>query len=490
MRILYIDVDCLSPRRLGCYGYVRRTSPTIDGIARQGVLFTQCYASDAPCLPSRAALFSGRFGIRNGVTCHEGPGAEFRYAGSGHWHDPDSPMLMRVFQRAGWRTVCFSGFAQRHLAWWFSAGWTDNYGNRLPGGSETAEEVNALVLPWLRQNGQSDNWFMHVHYWDVHTPYRAPDPYIQSAAEQQAPDFPDEEMIQRHYETIYGPRTARDWWSGRTTDWRSRCKNMPDEIRNRADFLQMIDALDGCVSYVDAAIAQLMETLEDLGIRQETAIILSCDHSEAIGELGMYFEHGNATQGVHHLPLIVDWPGLPDGIRSDALLYQLDLCPTLMELLGWPVPKGWDGESFLPALRGEPFKGRDYVVRGCGIYSFQRAILKDNWLLIRTLHPGLYPYDPLYLFDVAEDPYEQRNLVEEYPSRAAELDGILSDWWHRYCSGAGSVRDPFQSMMAMGPDIYCPPAVMVERLRSLGRHDQLRDLARRRPDIGLDASAL
>ena len=83
MRVLYIDIDTLRPDHLGCYGYHRDTSPNIDRIAAQGVRFDNCYASDAPCLPSRTALISGRFGIHTGVVGHgqtaadpliEGPG--------------------------------------------------------------------------------------------------------------------------------------------------------------------------------------------------------------------------------------------------------------------------------------------------------------------------------------------------------------------------------------------------------------------------------
>ena len=86
MRILYLDVDTLGLDHLGCYGYHRDTSPTIDAIAREGVRFRNVYVSDAPCLPSRSALFSGRFGIHTGVVDHcgvaagpfrEGPGRKF-----------------------------------------------------------------------------------------------------------------------------------------------------------------------------------------------------------------------------------------------------------------------------------------------------------------------------------------------------------------------------------------------------------------------------
>ena len=76
MRILYIDIDSLRPDHLGCYGYHRNTSPNIDRIAAEGVRYENCYVTDAPCLPSRTALWSGRFGIHNGVINHGGVASE------------------------------------------------------------------------------------------------------------------------------------------------------------------------------------------------------------------------------------------------------------------------------------------------------------------------------------------------------------------------------------------------------------------------------
>jgi arylsulfatase A-like enzyme len=81
MRILFLDLDTLRPDHLGCYGYHRDTSPNIDSIARDGVRFDNYYCSDAPCLPSRAALMSGRFGIHTGVVGHAGTTADFRLEG-------------------------------------------------------------------------------------------------------------------------------------------------------------------------------------------------------------------------------------------------------------------------------------------------------------------------------------------------------------------------------------------------------------------------
>ena len=76
MRILYIDVDSLRPDHLGCYGYHRNPSPTIDALALEGVRFKNVYVSDAPCLPSRTALWSGRCGFRTGVVGHGGSAAQ------------------------------------------------------------------------------------------------------------------------------------------------------------------------------------------------------------------------------------------------------------------------------------------------------------------------------------------------------------------------------------------------------------------------------
>ncbi len=480
MRVLYLDIDCLRPDHLGCYGYPREVSPNIDRLAADSLLLSNCHTSDAPCLPSRAALLSGRFGINNGVTCHDGPASQLRYAGSGHSHHREGRMLMRVLQDEGWNTVSFSGFAQRHVAWWYVAGFTEHHGSKLPGGSERADQVNALVLDWLREHGREDNWFLHAHYWDVHTPYEPPDEFIQAVAEQPLPDFPDEETVRRDYENMYGSRTARDWWG---PGWKPWCTNMPDEIADRALFGQMVNGYDGAVLYADRCVGEVLDLLGRLGIEDETVVILSSDHGEAIGELGMYFEHGNATEGVTHLPLIIRWPGLTrGGRRNDALVYQLDLCPTLTEMLGLPTPQRWDGESFAAALQGQQFEGRPYLVCGCGIYSFQRAVRTPQWRLIRTIHAGCYPYEPLYLYNMEGDANQTHNAAEEEPEVVARLDHLLSEWWHEHCTGPDASLDPFQLQMAAGftPDLYCSLDAMLQRLKDTGREEQYRDLVRRR----------
>lgn len=484
MRILYIDIDSLRPDHLGCYGYVRDTSPAIDGLAARGARFNGCYTTDAPCLPSRAALFSGRPGIQNGVVAHEGPGAAFRYPGDGHTRDPRRLMWMEALQEAGYRTVGFSSFARRHLAWWFTAGFSEYYGHQLPGGHETADEVDALVVPWLEQNAAGDNWFCHVTYWDVHTPYRAPQEFVDRVASQPVPAWPDAATLQRQCRKWYGPRTAPHFF-GSIRDGKSPFPNMPDAIRNREEFKQMCDGYDAGITRVDDAIARLLRILEEAGVRDETAVIVSADHGEALGEQGMFFEHGNAGEGVAHVPLVVDWPGLAGGQVSDAPIAQLDLPATVLELLGVERPELWEGQPFSPALRGDAFPGRDHLIWGCGIYAFQRAVRTRDWLFVRTLHPGCFPHDPLMLFDMNADSWQQQNVAEAHPAETAHHDHLLANWWHQHCTGVNAVRDPFLDMMDIGPDIYCSTERTEWMIERANRPDQLEDFRARRAPLNL-----
>ena len=112
MKIMYIDIDTLRPDHLGCYGYGRNTSPNIDSVAADGVRFTDYYCSDAPCLPSRAALMTGRFGIHTGCIGHGGNNAEMYHEGKDRSMTDFNGIfnLPAVLRRGGFRTASISSF--------------------------------------------------------------------------------------------------------------------------------------------------------------------------------------------------------------------------------------------------------------------------------------------------------------------------------------------------------------------------------------------
>ena len=129
MRILYLDIDTLRADHLGCYGYHRDTSPNIDRVAAEGVRFEKVYVSDAPCLPSRASMFTGRFGIHTGVVGHGGSAADIRPVGrERRFHTSDQrPGFIDCLRGQGLYPVSVSPFAERHSAWWVCAGWREMF---------------------------------------------------------------------------------------------------------------------------------------------------------------------------------------------------------------------------------------------------------------------------------------------------------------------------------------------------------------------------
>ena len=199
MRILYLDIDTTRADHLGCYGYHRNTSPVIDQIASEGVTFTNCYVTDAPCLPSRSALISGRFGIHNGVVGHGGTTADPFIVGRerGFAASADRMYWAMCMNRAGLHTVTISPFAERHAAWQFYAGYREMYNPGKRGG-ERADEINPLAIPWLQRHAQEDNWFLHINYWDPHTAYRTPESFGNPFADDPPPGWLTEEIRQAH----------------------------------------------------------------------------------------------------------------------------------------------------------------------------------------------------------------------------------------------------------------------------------------------------
>jgi choline-sulfatase len=480
MRILYIDIDSLRPDHLGCYGYARPTSPVVDQIAAEGVRFSNYFASDSPCVPSRAALFSARPGIQNGVVAHENTprGSAMRYGHAQRYGD--APFFMHHLSKAGVHTASFSSFADRHFAGWFHFGFREFHLVSLKGGNEDAHEVNAWVLPWLAQNARREDWFVHLNYWDPHTLYTEPVSYLEQMARHPAPAWPDAATLEAQ-QALTGIRTPRTLWGMNPHEafGKSRVPTMPDRIGSRADFEHLINGYDGAIRYLDEHLAQVLEALEQQGVLDETAILISADHGEAFGELGQYMEHGAATPATSRVPLIVRWPGLTDaaaGSARDELLLNVDLAPTVAEALGLDIPAGWAGRSFLPLLGGgrlsEP---REHLVFSHGLHTRQRAVLDGRWLFIRTYQPSFYRYEPWMLFDLEADPHLTRDLAEEQPGEVRRLGRLLHDWEQGNMAATGQ-PDPMRLIQDEVPTVLGAPEDYVARLRGEGRDEDAEGL--------------
>lgn len=449
MRILFLDLDSLRPSHLGCYGYHRDTSPTIDKIAKEGVAFTNYYCSDAPCLPSRTALMSGRFGIHTGVTGHGGTAADIRREGRGRGFTDRlvSESLPGTLRKLGMKTATISTFAERHSAWAFYAGFNEvfNIGEK---GNESAEQVLPLALKWLEDNGAEDDWFLHVNFWDPHTPYRAPESFGNPFAEEPLPEWLTEEVFEQHRQR--SGQHSIDHMNALANREYAQWPRHEKQIAEHQDLRLIIDNYDAAIRYMDQHIEEVIRKLETLGVLEDTAIILSADHAENMGELGIYAEHATADQGTCNIPLIIRWPNGLKGAVDEGLHYNLDLAPTIAGLLGIEKAASWDGTSFHNSILQGEETGRDFLVITQCAHVCQRSVRFKEWLYIRSYHDGYNGFPKEMLFHLTEDPYEQNNLAAKHPDICKEAVYLLNDWHDDMMASMEFDVDPLWTVMREG----------------------------------------
>jgi arylsulfatase A-like enzyme len=428
MRILYIDCDSLRPDHLGCYGYDRDTSPNIDRIAADARRFTNYYVSDAPCLPSRTAYFTGRFGIHTGVVNHSGINADIRHRGAARGGSTDGKYrsLPRALRNEGHRTAFISPFPERHGAWHVVDGfdeWIDTGGN----GGERAEVVHPHAERWLDDHAAEDDWYLHVNFWDPHTHYDTPEEFGNPFEDDPAPEWLTGERIRDHYES-YGPHSAHDVHHSYLTGGDAPdLERTPDEIADRQDFDRWVDGYDVGIRYMDEFIGDIVDQLQAAGVYEETMVVVSADHGENLGELNVYGDHQTADDKTCRVPLIVKGPEVKPGVDDD-FHYHLDFAATLVDAAGGDVPAGWDGESFRSALTDGTSDGREFLVTGQGAWACQRGVRWDDWLLLRTYHDGWKDFEAVELYDLASDPHETENVARENPNVAERGMALLDRW--------------------------------------------------------------
>ena len=472
MRILYLDIDTTRADHLSCYGYPRRTTPNIDRVAAEGVRLDNCYASDAPCLPSRASMFTGQFGIHTGVVGHGGTAADMRLIGAQRQFRCDNQQtgLIEAFRKTGLYTVSFSPFAERHSAWWFCAGWREMY-NTGKGGMESGEEVAPRAIEWIRDNGKRDDWLLHINLWDPHTPYRAPADFGNPFANEPLEGWYTEELRRKQWDG-FGPGSPQEPAGTLGAAHNKGYPRVPCQIANMQDYKQWIDGYDCGIAYADLWCGRILDALARQGVLEETAVIVTSDHGEALGELAVIGDHATADQSVSRVPMIVRWPRMTLRGAADAgLHYQTDVAATLVELAGGAVPGHWDGRSFAPAFCARASAGREYLVVSQCAWSCQRAARWGDYLFIRSYHTGLKNYPPRMLFNLQDDPHELRNLAESRPNIADRGQALIEEWTAEMMQRSRSDADPLWTVMREGGPYHTRGALekYCRRLRETGR---------------------
>jgi arylsulfatase A-like enzyme len=488
MKVIYFDIDTLRPDHMGCYGYPRNTTPNIDKIAEEGVRFNNCYCSDAPCLPSRAALVTGMFGIHSGVVGHGGTAADKRYMGAERsfvdWSDLNG--FNTIFRKTGMHTASISSFPERHSAWWYNAGLNEVF-NVGEGGMESGEKVLPIVMNWLDNNSERDSWYLHVNLWDPHTPYRVPMDFGNPFENDPMPEWITDEVMAEHLKHV-GPNCLNELNMYDDSENPAFPRN-PGAARNLDDVKRVFDGYDTGIRYADYIVGQIVQRLKDSGDYNDMAIIVSSDHGENMGELGIYGEHATADHSTCHIPMIIKWPGGKKGIADDGFHYNLDLGPTMVDLLQMKQPPRLsfladvkkDGISYAKTITDGENTGRDYLVISQMAHVCQRSARFGKWLYMRTYHDGFHLFDKEMLFDLESDPYEQHDLKEQRPEICAQGAKIILDWHDEMMACSKSQIDPLWTVLQEGGPFHTVGCLYsyLSRLESTGRSEGAKKLRER-----------
>lgn len=430
LNVVWFCVDTLRADHLGCYGYFRDTSPTIDRLAREGVLFPGSRANASATGPGFTSMFTGRYAINS-----EWYMTPYDIGDMITFPDTSPVFPERIQDHGGITTAAFDNLFQfaSHMKQ-FVRGF-EYYVNVtrmsqplhhfVVGGA-----VNKRLLPWLRGH-RDERFFLFVHYWDPHTPYTQPPEFARPFVHERG--CLDDLVVR---EAPAGYRYVPGWHRVEQIS----SQEGPAEFHPPAEYpgwhAPSIDTYDGEVRYSDHLIGQVLDELGSLGVLDKTAIVVNADHGEQLRQHYDCWGHPGLHDGIVGTPLVLWRPGLlPGGARPEGYVHHLDIAPTILDLLGADVPGDLDGASLLPLVRGER-PGRDaYYAETMGM----RSVTRDAWKYIRHLRGD----DELY--DLTADPLEQINLLDQVPDRADALRNDLLAWVEGMLDGR---EDPMPTQLA------------------------------------------
>lgn len=403
MKTIFISLDTLRADRLGCYGYHLPTSPYLDKIASQGVLFEKAYAADIPTEVAHTGIFTGKVGLTTGVVAH----------GSKESYLPKSVQwLPGLLQQAGEITGAVDNLYQ--LKEWFARGFKYYINSSGKQRWIDGRTVNDLAKPWIRQHAE-DDFFLFLHYWDPHTPYLPPDKLIRDFYDRDRDPY---DSSNRSMEAAYNHR-AYPFFKHHHYD-------LLGPIRD-ADYVNAL--YDAEVRYLDGRLQELDGFLAELGIQEDTLLILFGDHGESLTEHDIFWDHCGLYETTVHVPMIMRWPErIPAGRRVPGFVQQVDMMPTVLEAVGTDIPQQLDGRSLWPAIHGKADQTHSKVYLSECAWQASRGIRTQDYKFIRTIDSGVFVRPDRELYDLRSDPCEIHNLAETRPDVADQFDDDLKQW--------------------------------------------------------------
>lgn len=429
--ILWIMADELRADALSCYGnpHPEISTPNIDRIATDGVLFERAYTSSPVCVPARQAMLTGQSPLDSGVLNNEG------YAPAA-FQPPE--MFPETLARAGWTTTSYgkehlpndrspwqhddhTGSGMRELLEVAKANGVETkrspgighvFSATLPEGAQNGSEVitSSAIAALDRADGP---FLLRASFVQPHKPMVVPEPWASRYADVDftVPRSPD----------AAGNEFEREW--GRLT----RGEELTDH-----DLQLSFQAYYGCVAWLDEQVGQILDALDRNGLSESTIVVFTTDHGASLGEYGVMAKHTFAPES-HRIPLIISWPGhLPAGERRGDLVVSEDLAATLLGLTDLQPPATCTGRNvfadaapnvILSAIGyGEP-SSRAFPARDAGGWSDnrgwpQRVCARTTRYRLdlnsrRAGEPIADDDEDVFFTDALVDPSERTNLASD-----------------------------------------------------------------------------
>ncbi len=424
MNIIMIMADSFRKDHIGAYGGTKIQTPNLDRLAAESVIFDQAYPEGLPTLPVRTAMFTGNYTLTNrfwqGLTPQDYTLSEvldeYDYTNimitdTYHMFKPNMN-FHRGFHEWQWirgqesdayKTRPHSQDLDRYLKPEMYGDQmvriVDQYLRNVEGRKGEEDYFSAKVMgqaiEWLDENQDLGNpFFLYVDSFDPHEPWDAPPRFVEKYTD---PNY------QGNW--IFSPKGGENNWL------------TPEELEHTRN-LYAAEA-----AFVDEQIGKLLDKIRELGLMENSLIIFLADHGHPLGE------HGKMLKMVDQLyspllciPLMFRMPGAEmAGKRIDALVQTVDLFPTIMDFLGFERENEFlQGKSLLPLIKGTSDKVREYATMG--FFSSEERCLRDQkWSYIRTLSGSTNE-----LYDLVTDPEETKNLCDELPEKAAEMEEALA----------------------------------------------------------------
>ena len=409
--ILLISIDSLRADHLGCYGYERPTSPAIDALGKQGVVFERAISQAPWTLPSHASLLTSLYGRThqtNDISRQLPPGI---------------PTLASTLTVAGYDTSAVVSGTFMKTRFGLNSGFAHyddeiaEFDHRRSHETVTSPAIHRKAEEILSR--AQEPFMLFLHYWDVHYDYAPPPPY------------------DTQFDPGYGGKlTSKGFLKNK------RIKPGMSE----ADLQHVVALYDGEIAWVDAHIAKLMATLEASGLDERTIVILTADHGDE------FFEHGGKGHShslyaeLVNVPLIIRGPGITPGLRVATPVELIDIMPTILDLVNAGSLDGLQGRSLRSALAGSELTSQPVFsettrarVKKPDPWTESWSIQNGDQKLIRHGEgPGGEPARPTERYDLGADPGEQSSVVS--PGSPDPLQEALERWLERIPLGPGSLN--------------------------------------------------